>query len=226
MNITCCLIAKDPLRTKERASWFMQALISTRPFSETIVCLQGECDQKIIRMLAPAAKIIKPAKPLIAEEAFNFAVKHAKHDWVTVGCDDDYYCADNVRVLEREVHPEEGAGVIYFPYYVIKPETKDFGVHWPPAPFTLEQLTEYNFVSTAAVVHKKVLLVTGGWRHGDAIAGDWDLWVRAKKRGFPFVYFPLPLYYQRYYSTSGFQKQLERVGKEAIDQHIKETARG
>ena len=229
MKITCCICAHNPMRSKERAAWFMQALLSSRPFDQVIVCIQGDYDKKIAKMMAPEARVVVPKKHLCAEEAFLFASQHATNDWITVGCDDDYYAPDNVRVLQQSNVQEGNPGVIYFPYYVIKPEEKPvgFGVHWPPpAPFTMEQLVQYNFISTAAVVHKDVLKKTGGWRYRDDEAGDWSLWIRAKREGFPFAYFPLPLYYQRFFSTSGFQQQVARVGIDVITNRVKELANG
>lgn len=229
MKITCCICAHNPMRSKERAAWFMQALLSSRPFDQVIVCIQGDYEEKVVKMMAPQARVVKPKKHLCAEDAYTFASQFATNDWITVGCDDDYYAPDNVRVLQQSNVQEGNPGVIYFPYYVIKPEEKPvgFGVHWPPpAPFTMEQLVQYNFISTAAVVHKDVLKKTGGWRYRDDEAGDWSLWIRAKREGFPFAYFPLPLYYQRFFSTSGFQQQVARVGIDVITTRAKELAYG
>lgn len=222
MKITACLIAKDPMRTTERSAWFMQALLSTRIFAESIVCVEGEFNKGFVKTMAPKASVIHLKEHKSAEEAIMLSVEAAGNDWVSIGCDDDYWAPENVRILQDQIMPERPS-VVYFPYYVIKPEEGKFGVHFPPAP-SMENLATYNFISVAAVTHKDVFLKTGGFLKTDDIASDWFLWIRAKKAGFPFIYFPLPAYYQRFYGKSYYQRQLESVGAAEMMRRVRELA--
>lgn len=206
MKITACLVSKDPNISPERFGWFVQCLRSLQHFDEVLVCVEGLtpieleaipsiCQNKNLRVL-------ERKTPLSSWDAGAWTVKEARNPWVTMACDDDYFCPDNVRIFIENVNHDR-PGVFYFPYYVINPETGKFGIHTPPPPFSRHDLAQYNFISTAAIFHKDVYYGSGP-RNENCRAEDWDLWARAYACGFQFHYFWLPLYYQRFYSTSRY----------------------
>lgn len=204
MKITAIMTAKKiPTEGVERA-WFFQALNSALECMDEVLLQINEIDSvKDIRQ--NGFTVIDCEEPLTANEGFNFIARHASNEWISPIGIDDYFNPENVHIFKNNVPVAEDIDIVYFPYYVVKPEERNkIGVHFPPGLVNATTLGKYNFISPASFVRKSLWDRLGGYR--ELPYADYDFWARALKAGAKFGLFLLPLYYQRFYSYSNYQK--------------------
>ena len=222
MKFSCCIPTYQPTRTEEAAQRFWAALRSAEPFDEIVVALEARdfidfsitCD--LIKEVCPKAKVIEVnpdptpiEKRLSGGEYFNVAVEASTGDWISLLCDDDEYNKHNVKILIQQGDRLKDEAIVYTPYYCLDKEGK-LGVFGPPTQpqqVDMDSLLKVNYLSNSSFVSRRAWEELGGRRKNTCC--DWDMWVRAMKRGIKFNYFPYPIYMQRFYDGSLFMRQRE-----------------
>ena len=203
MKISCILKTRGIPEDKKKAEWFWQSVKSARCFDEVIIHTDTPEDAKA---LEPFATKVISQKASVAE-GFNLAAELATGDFLTLLCDDDYYNQEHVDIFRKMVKTNPALGtvpaVVYFPYYILD-ENEIQGVHIPPHQFSADTLVNYNFMSPASFIRRSCWKKLGGYR--EVPHCDWDLWARAFHIQSTFAYIHVPIYYQRFYPTSNYQK--------------------
>ncbi len=204
MKISCILKTRGiPFEGTTASKWFWQAVKSAQCFDEVIIHTDVPEDAKD---LEPFATKVISQKATVAE-GFNAAAALATGDYLTLLCDDDYYNQEHVDIFRKMCKNspalETVPGVVYFPYYILD-ENQIQGVHVPPPIFSPDTLIQYNFISPASFIRRTLWNTLGGYR--EIPNCDWDLWARAFRAMANYAYVHVPVYYQRFYANSNYQK--------------------
>lgn len=219
IRVSCCLSSYMPYENETTRQYFLAAIKSASPFEEVVAYVEGPFSREDLKD-CQNVRLLPVAKHLSASDGFNFAVSEAKMPWVSLLCDDDYYNSEHVQILKESTNNMAG-DILYSPYYILK-DGKTFYHSAPNPTFTLQQILWANFISNSAFIKKRCWDELGG--RIDGTVCDWMMWIKAKRQGKRFGYVPLPLYYQRFYATSLYERQRKEWGDEKIQQQLVEAA--
>lgn len=233
MKFSCCIPTWQPTRTEEASQRFWSALRSAEPFDEIIVALEANgfvdfaITKDLIKEVSPNAIVVEvPQDPtpikerLSGGECYNRSVEPATGDFISLLADDDEYNVHNVKILLQNDERFKNEEIVYTPYYCLNAHNR-MGVFMPPSEVQIETLLKCNYISNSAFISRKVWDELGG-RRKDTVC-DWDMWIRAKRAGKKFLFFPYPIYMQRFYEDSLFMRQKKVWGDKAIEEKIQEA---
>lgn len=205
MKVSLVINSKDHVE-----QWLAQLFKTAESFDEIICYFDG----MVVSMIGEFGKNIKAIsdyKQRDIKDGFNFAASQATGDWICPFCDDDYFIVGEVQNLISEIKSgkHDDADIIHYPVYT------GCGM-WGNFPsFTYEQLKESNKVPHGSFIRKSVFDELGGYKVN--AGADWNLWLRAKKAGYRFKYYPRAVYFFREgHHRSAWQKQLREFGLEGI----------
>lgn len=143
--------------------------------------------------------------------AKNTGIKVCQSSWIMCLDDDDYYFIDCFNNLKKFLKQNSDFDVVHFKIKTLI--NGNFSI-WGEESFTLEQIKQNNLIPNGSLFKKEVWTKLDGFK--SIPYEDWDFWIRAKKEGFKFIFYPeiFSLRERRYDETSLLFRDLQKLSFE------------
>ena len=203
MKISLAINSKKPIK-----DWLDDCLMSAVVFDEIVLYLDGPLMENIPEFKVPVS-VIHDGQERSIIDGFNLAIRVTSGDWVCSFCDDDYFlqpALSNLLIAIKEHEFGNDADIIHFPVSV------NGQYSWGHrGDFTLHQILVENLIPHGSFIRRSAFDKLEGYRIDEG--ADWNLWIRAKKAGLIFKYFPEDVYFFRHgHDRSAFNKQVGAMG--------------
>ena len=200
MKISLVINTKNP-----NPAWLLQALLSAEGFDEKIVYFDGEIEKEENN----GAIHLGDGRSRSIPEGFNYAISHAKGDWICSFCSDDFFNTSHLKecIAQMKEGKFDEAGIVHFPVNVENHQ----GGSWGSASVN-DDIYMTNMIPFGSFYRREVFEKLRGYHTDLKVFHDWNFWLRAYKAKFIFKFFPLPVYTFRMGHNSASLHQLEEVG--------------